>query len=461
MTWEMSVEDAVHIKEILISGPEVTYEWKSDGSDREVLQQNVEKFAGIGGGDSKSSGGESSLSGSDEGGKKLIIDRIILREGKVSVSADSAFLKGKKLNAPLPNIELKDIGKEEGGASAGDVIAKVMDAMTGPAGKELGSLGIGELTKSLGGLILIIGILTAFAVLTVPTVQAAEPKAFRDCADCPEMVIVPAGASFIGSPQSVTQLEGVPAKRSNRERPVHRIRIAKAFGIGKFEVTRHQYGHFVSAAGYRKSGGCKYWTGDKFETADSKNWQDPGYTQGDQHPAVCISWDDAKAYTNWLASKTDKPYRLPSEAEWEYAARAGAGTPRFWGSAPKDACGFANVFDLTGARSGDFPTMAPHKCNDGYEQTAPVGSFQANGFGLHDTAGNAWEWTEDCWHQTLAGAPNDGSPWVADGRCTQRVLRGGSWISIARFVRSGNRSKINTDARVYRNGFRIALSLPR
>ena len=124
MTWEMTVEDTVHFKGILISGPEVTYEWKSDGSNLEALQRNVKKFAGIGGGDSKSSGGESSLSSSDEGGKKLIIDRIILREGKVSVSADSAFLKGKKLNAPLPNIELKDIGKEDGGASAGDVIAE-------------------------------------------------------------------------------------------------------------------------------------------------------------------------------------------------------------------------------------------------------------------------------------------------------------------------------------------------
>ena len=149
----------------------------------------------------------------------------------------------------------------------------------------------------------IIGILTALAVLTLSTAQAAEPKTFRDCADCPEMVVVPAGASFIGSPQSVTQREGVPAKRAKRERPVHRIRIAQAFAIGKFEVTRRQYGLFVSATGYRKPGGCKYWTGDKFETADSKNWQDPGYEQGDRHPAVCISWDDAKAFTNWIAGK--------------------------------------------------------------------------------------------------------------------------------------------------------------
>jgi hypothetical protein len=125
----------------------VTYEWKSDVSNLKVLQRNVEKFAGIGGGDNKSSGGESSSSSSDQGGKKLIIDRIVLRDGKVSVRASAAFLKGKKLDAPLPNIELKDIGKKEGGASAGDVIAKVMGAVTGAAGKAVGSLGIGELTS--------------------------------------------------------------------------------------------------------------------------------------------------------------------------------------------------------------------------------------------------------------------------------------------------------------------------
>ena len=307
----------------------------------------------------------------------------------------------------------------------------------------------------------IIGILTALAVITVPTVQATEPKTFRDCTECPEMVVVPSGEAFIGSPTSVTQREGVPAKRAQRERPVHPVRIANTFAIGKFEVTRHQYSLFVSATGYQGSGGCKYWTGDKFETADSKNWQDPGYEQGDRHPAVCISWDDAKTYTKWLGKKVGKPYRLPSEAEWEYAARAGTETPRFWGSAPNDACSFANVFDLVGARAGTFSTMDPHQCDDGYEKTAPVGSFQANGFGLYDTAGNAWEWTEDYWHKTFIGAPKDGNPWIAGGRCRQRVLRGGSWISIARFVRSGNRSKVNTDARIYRNGFRVALSLPR
>lgn len=146
-------EDTVHIREVIVAGPEVTFEWKSGGSNLEVLKRNVEKFAGITG-DSKSGGasGESTQKAESDGGKKLIIDKIVLRDGKVSVSANAAFLKGKTLDAPLPNIELNDIGKEEGGASAGDVIAQVMDAVTGAAGKAVGSLNIGELTKSLDGL---------------------------------------------------------------------------------------------------------------------------------------------------------------------------------------------------------------------------------------------------------------------------------------------------------------------
>lgn len=148
-------EDTVHIREVIIAGPEVTYEWKSGGSNLEVLKRNVEKFAGIGGESGKgTASGDSGSSGSagDDGGKKLVIDRIVLKDGKVSVSANASFLKGKKLDAPLPNIELRDIGKKEGGTSAGDVIAQIMDAVTGAAGKAVGSLGIGELTKSLGGL---------------------------------------------------------------------------------------------------------------------------------------------------------------------------------------------------------------------------------------------------------------------------------------------------------------------
>jgi len=306
-----------------------------------------------------------------------------------------------------------------------------------------------------------LGWLTAFLFFAVPPSFASEPKSFQDCADCPEMVTISAGAFYMGTPDSVTQKEGVKTKRAKRERPVYSVRIKQAFALGKYEVTRRQYAAFIKDTGYTAPGGCKYWTGDKFEIADDKGWQDPGYPQADDHPAVCISWNDATAYTKWLATKTGRAYRLPSEAEWEYAARAGSGTARFWGNDPAKACKFANVFDMSGAASGEFPTMTPHRCDDGYKQTSPVGSFAANAFGLHDTAGNAWEWNEDCWHKSYNGAPNDGRAWTADGRCSQRIVRGGSWISIARYVRSGNRSKINTDSRIYRNGFRVALTLGR
>lgn len=300
-----------------------------------------------------------------------------------------------------------------------------------------------------------------YAFLLAPVSYSAEPKSFQDCPNCPKMVVIPTGRFYMGTPDSVTQFEGVKAKRAKRERPVHPVWVKLRFAIGKYEITRTQYAAFIQDNGYTAPGGCKYWTGEKFEIADDKDWKDPGYPQGDNHPAVCISWNDAKAYTKWLSLKTGKAYRLPSEAEWEYAARAGSGTARFWGNNSAKACKFANVFDKTGAASGEFLTMTPHRCDDGYKQTSPVGSYMANAFGLHDTAGNAWEWNEDCWHKSYSGAPIDNRAWTASGRCNQRIVRGGSWISIARYVRSGNRSKINKDSRIYRNGFRVALTLGR
>jgi len=145
-------EDTVHIREVLIVGPEVTYEWKSGGSNLETLKKNVETFAGMGGEGKAGSQSGSAGGGSEEGGKKLVIDRISLRDGNVTVAANAAFLKGKKLTAPLPNIEMRDIGKDKGGASPGEVVAQVMDKVTGAAGQAVASLNIGELTKSLQGL---------------------------------------------------------------------------------------------------------------------------------------------------------------------------------------------------------------------------------------------------------------------------------------------------------------------
>lgn len=301
---------------------------------------------------------------------------------------------------------------------------------------------------------------TILFFFTVTSSVTAENIVFQDCDSCPKMIHIPGGEFLMGSPHSVTQAEKVPSKRAKRERPVHRVRVA-AFAIGKYEVMRHQYAVFITATGHYKQGGCKYWTGNKFAIANDKDWRNPGFVQQDNHPAVCISWADAKAYAGWLTAKTGKPYRLPSEAEWEYAARAGSGAPRFWGTNAAEACRFANTFDITGAKSGAFPSMTPHDCSDGFAETAPIGSFSPNAFGLFDMAGNVWEWTEDCWHKNYTTAPSDSRAWIASGRCIQRVLRGGSWISTARFVRSGNRSKVDADTRIYRNGFRIALTTTR
>jgi len=172
-----------------------------------------------------------------------------------------------------------------------------------------------------------------------------------------------------------------------------------------------------------------------------------------------VNYEDAKAYTAWLSRKTGHSYSLPSEAEWEYAARAGTTTARYWGASADDACGYANVRDRTSKRVNKF-NWPSHDCDDGYVQIAPVGSFVANGFGLHDMLGNVWEGTADCWHGSYAGAPPDTNVWKS-GDCRRGILRGGSWFDGPWEVRSADRYRLgirNQD--YYFVGFRIARTLP-
>jgi formylglycine-generating enzyme required for sulfatase activity len=189
------------------------------------------------------------------------------------------------------------------------------------------------------------------------------------------------------------------------------------------------------------------------------SWRDPGFPQTDRDPVVNVSATDATAYAAWLSRKTGKAYRLPSEAEWEYAARAGATTARFWGD-DRDrtaACGYANVADET-LRENFFAQPDRDRffaCDDSYAATSPVGKFHRNGFGLYDMLGNVWQWTADCYSNGYSGAPSDGSAWTT-GDCDRRVLRGGSWAAIPRFLRAGTRSRIGTDKRGNDAGFRLA-----
>ncbi len=287
-----------------------------------------------------------------------------------------------------------------------------------------------------------------------PPATGSSKPAFKDCADCPEMVVIPAGRFVMGEVPGEEEREKVPEQFRNRSQPQFWVDVA-SFSAGKFEVTRGQYRAFAQATD-RSSDGCFVWTGAKFEHDLSKDWRNPGYVQEETHPAACVSWNDASAYVTWLSQKTGKNYRLLSEAEWEYAARAGTTTTRFWGDDGNMSCGYANGSDLTAhAQVPGFDKFVVANCNDRYAYTAPVGSYRPNAFGLHDLLGNVWEWTQDCWNENYSGAPADGSASVT-GNCSQRVVRGGSWFFNPQFLRAAFRLWDSTAVRGNFGGFRVA-----
>ena len=273
---------------------------------------------------------------------------------------------------------------------------------------------------------------------------------FRDCIDCPEMVVIPAGSFTMGVPQTEVDRYGL---RLGAGAPLHLVRIAQPFALGEFLVTRKQFAAFAADTGHQGSGCAALpldGTSWKFDPALS--WRDPGFAQADDHPVVCVSWDDAVAYVSWLSKKTGRNYRLPSEAEWEDAARAGDTAGRYFGDAP--ICEFANVRDQNKKQlhsTGQF-----FECNSGFSSTSPVASFPPNGFGLYDMLGNVWEWVEDCWGRSYAGAPIDGAA-RENALCAARVRRGGSWNSVERYLYNvGARASEIPYARREVYGFRVA-----
>ncbi|MBL8402113.1 SUMF1/EgtB/PvdO family nonheme iron enzyme [Accumulibacter sp.] len=287
---------------------------------------------------------------------------------------------------------------------------------------------------------------------TAGELQPDKVKVFRDCPDCPEMVEIPAGSFEMGSPAS-------EAGRFDSEGPQHRVSVNR-FAAGKFEVTRGQFAAFVNASGYNAGSECYTFEGGRSEKRSGRNWQNPGYAQAENHPVVCVSWDDAKAYIAWLSQKTNKSYRLLSEAEWEYAARAGSSTARYWGASPDAACAHANVMDATGKSQVPGISWEVHNCNDGSAYTAAVGSYKPNAFGLYDMIGNVWEWTEDCWNKNYTGAPSDGAAWTTGECSVGRVLRGASWYFIPRYARVATRDWFVPSSRNINYGFRLARTLP-
>ena len=283
----------------------------------------------------------------------------------------------------------------------------------------------GEAREASGG----VGESAETAAVVPPARPAARSRndVFKDCEVCPEMVVIPPGEFVMGSPESETTRERVRAEFAERERPQHTVHIEQPFALGKYEVTFAQWDACVAA------GGC-----------DGHRPDDEGWGRG-ARPVINVNWQDAKSYIAWLSAKTGRPYRLPSEAEWEYAARAGTTTARFWGEVADRGCGHANVYDRTSmADEADEHSFGLwfHDCDDGYVNTAPVGSFAANAFGVHDMLGNAWEFVEDCWNDSYNGAPVDGSAWRG-GNCDKRIRRGGSWSNVPSAVRAAERFSID------------------
>jgi formylglycine-generating enzyme required for sulfatase activity len=294
--------------------------------------------------------------------------------------------------------------------------------------------------------------------LSVAEECALKPKdVFSECEKCPEMVVAPVGSFTMGSPAS-------EVGHFDNEGLQHSVTIGKPFAVGKFHVTVDQFAGFVTETGYDAGSKCQTIESGKLE-AEGRSWRNPDFAQTGTHPAVCLSWNDAKAYVAWLAKKTGKSYRLLTEAEWEYAARAGTTTRYFFGDEEKNFCRYGNGADQT-AKSKiigrQYLNIVP--CSDGYAYTAPVGSFSPNGFGLYDMLGNAEQWVEDCPHENYQGAPSDGSAWTS-GDCSRRMLRGGSWRHNPWFLRAAVRGGPGpaegspTDRRSYLVGFRLGRTL--
>jgi formylglycine-generating enzyme required for sulfatase activity len=304
-------------------------------------------------------------------------------------------------------------------------------------------------------------ILVLVALLGPDRMQARSPSArsFRDCDLCPEMVEIPEGSFLMGSP---AHEQG----RDETEGPQRRVSIRR-FAAGEFDVTRGQWAGFVAATNRATTDGC-FWTGRTGSKPDPRgSWRSLGFPQDDNHPVVCVTWSDAQAYAAWLSQRTGRPYRLLTEAEWEYAARAGTATPFPWGStASHEDANYGSDDCCKGLASG----------RDRWEYTSPVGSFPANAFGLHDMQGNVLQWVQDCF-ALYKGLSTDGSAYETDvtltsevpfpnmagtSSCAYRIVRGGDWGDPPRMLRSAFRNfgpGPGSTLRDYRSGgvgFRVA-----
>ncbi len=287
----------------------------------------------------------------------------------------------------------------------------------------------------------------------------------RECAHCPEMVVVPAGTAILGASRAD------PFRRPD-ELPERTFAIVHSFAVSRYEITRDEYEAFVRDTKRGVFGDCLtdrrqrgQWVVDAETT-----FRDPGFGQDGKHPVVCVSWEEAQAYVRWLNTQTEGGYRLLTEVEWEYVARAGASENLVypWGNDERDGCTFANGFDqsilsaYSGIDASGYETFDPMTCTDGWVNTAPVGSLEPNEFGIYDMIGNVATWVEDCHspsHDALSdvGAP----PSINASECSRRIVKGGSWGTLAHNLRIAERIPYPATHRDDSIGIRVAKTLRR
>jgi formylglycine-generating enzyme required for sulfatase activity len=293
----------------------------------------------------------------------------------------------------------------------------------------------------------------AISALTAPAL-AARPIV-------PEMVRVPAGRFVAGSPQAETDAAHYPPANAAREQPQRTVAISKPFAIARTEVTRAAFARFVAETGWRADGPCSFLADgptNRWDSDIAHDWRSPGFAQDDRHPVVCVNLADAKAYAAWLSRKTGRVFRLPSANEWEYAARAGTAGVLPW---PGTVCAYANVGDAARARAHNRGTVDPASfaaCDDRHVETAPVGSYRPNRWGLYDMIGNVWEWTLDCDDPAQPGPASDTRPRTT-GACTSHIDRGASWTNSPKYVRVAARHPDLVAARTAVLGIRLVEDL--
>jgi formylglycine-generating enzyme required for sulfatase activity len=303
-----------------------------------------------------------------------------------------------------------------------------------------------DIKRSLPQLICKIGLLIAAIIISI-SISAQNTfkpgQTFRDCSNCPEMIVIPGGTFTMGSPEN-------EPRRNPIELTERKVTI-RQFAAGKFDVTVEEWAAFTAETNRPTVQGCS-WSGFKdgtlkqWESNPKASWKDPGFTQGNNYPVVCVSWYDVQDYIKWLSQKTGKKYRLLTEAEWEYAARAGTTTRYHWGTEASHE--YANY----GADSG-WTSLAFGR--DKWLYNSPVGSFPPNAFGLYDMNGNVMQYVEDCFSDSYAQLPSDGSAYKEDvqlkmasplewmngtSSCSSRIIRGGDWNNPPRMIRSASRN---------------------